>query len=304
MLAPGGNVSVWEEECRRRVDTANRRLRLKWHVAYEKSVLSQQTIQDLQCDAEMLEAKKGQNRHLVIASNQSFYNKVIQPALMRRQCSQSTYETNQEARHPITWSIMGWDEYHLAKAITTLPSQYFFVAQTCSERAERSAPNPPWNCQVYQPQPHQDDPLQIAMTRMPFEGSPIDLAGHINRIPSPKCISNDRSMARCNPNELRWYSQIYIGLVVSINQGQSMDPRLMGRAKKYSKDLNQFLSKFMICWTIMSKFFDLPLSHCLRWKFKNGHAHLTPNTSSPSKYVQSRLKQSWGMTTMDGWLDG
>ena len=97
MLAPGGNVSVWEEECRRRVDTANRRLRLKWHVAYEKSVLSQQTIQDLQCDAEMLEAKKGQNRHLVIASNQSFYNKVIQPALMHRQRSQSTYETNQEA---------------------------------------------------------------------------------------------------------------------------------------------------------------------------------------------------------------
>ena len=38
-----------------------------------------------------------------------------------------------------------------------------------------------------------------------------------------------------------------------------MDPRLMGRAKKYSKDLNQFLSKFMICQTVMSKFFDLPI---------------------------------------------
>ena len=203
MLAPGGNVSVWEEECRKRVDTANRRLRLKWHVAYEKSILSQQTIQGLRCDAEMLEAKKDQNRHLVIASNQSFYNRVIQPALMRRQHSQSTYETSQEARHPITWSIMGRDEYHLAKATNTLPSQYFFVARTCSEKAEKFALNLPQNRQAYQPQPHQDNPLQIAMTRTPFEGSPIDLARHINRKPSPKCITNDHSMARCNPTELR-----------------------------------------------------------------------------------------------------
>src|SRR5204863_3128859 len=127
-----------------------------------------------------------------------------------------------------------------------LPSQYFFVAQTCSEKAEKFAPNLPQNRQAYQPQPHQDNPLQIAMTRTPFEGSPIDLARHINRKPSPECITNDRSMARCNPTELRRYGQIYVGLVASISQGQSMDPRLMGRAEKYSKNLNRFLSKFMI----------------------------------------------------------
>ena len=40
VLAPGKNVSVWVNECRERVDTGNKRLWLKWHVAYDKSDLS------------------------------------------------------------------------------------------------------------------------------------------------------------------------------------------------------------------------------------------------------------------------
>jgi hypothetical protein len=143
ILAPGGNISVWEEECRRRVNTKSKRLRLQWHVAYERSALSQQTIRGLRCDIDTLEAKKDQNRHLVIASNQSFYNKLIQPALQLRQISARSHETMLEARHPITWSIMGWDKYYLAKAPSTLPSQYFLNARTCTEATSINTPLPP-----------------------------------------------------------------------------------------------------------------------------------------------------------------
>lgn len=260
MLAPAGNVFVWEEECAKRVDTSNKRLRLKWHVAYDKSDLSPTVVKELQCDIDTLQAQRGQDRHLVISSNISFYKKVIQQALQFRRLGPKTLEGLREARHPITWSIMGRDEYHVAKGINTIPSQYFLCARTFTEQDMAKLPPLPKSRSrsQYQPQPHHDNPLQIALTGTPFEGSPYDLLGHITSPPSQRCIRKDPSMETCTPGRLKTHATTYRNLVANL-QDVPKSNELMVKARAYSKELNQILSKIMIRRTATSKFLEYPI---------------------------------------------
>ena len=78
MLAPANNVSVWAQECAKRIDTNNSQLDLKWYVAH-KNQLSSLVKQEIRCDMETLQAKPGQERILVIGSNSTFLKKVVQP---------------------------------------------------------------------------------------------------------------------------------------------------------------------------------------------------------------------------------
>jgi hypothetical protein len=248
VVAPGGNVNVWYDECKARIDTKNKRLNLRWHVAYKELSLSNQVLTQLRCDIDTLEAKSGQERHLVISSNASFYNKVITPALQLRQLSKRKRETTETARHPITWSIMARDEYHTAKGVNTIMSEYFREARI-GRPNER--PNAPVSA-------HRNRPLKLAMSGTMFEGSPKDLLGHFVNAIDEEWTRSDPKMKDCTPQKLKELAKTYERIVVDLGSvtGDVDRQRMNRRITTYTRELNDQLSLFLIRRTGSSKFFD------------------------------------------------
>ena len=59
MLALGRNVSVWKDELTKVIDPEDKRLQLRWIIAYRDSRLSSRDRDAIQCDVHSLDARAG-----------------------------------------------------------------------------------------------------------------------------------------------------------------------------------------------------------------------------------------------------
>ena len=87
---------------------------------------------------------------------------------------------------------------------------------------------------AYQPRPHYNNLLQIAITRIPFERLPSDLARHLSYSPSIECIQKDPSIGKYIPTQLKKYIAKYLALVSNMDLGKDKDPKLVKKAIRYS----------------------------------------------------------------------
>src|SRR5436309_15309125 len=98
----------------------------------------------------------------------------------------------------------------------------------------QQAPVLPRGRHAYQPRPHYNNPLQIAMTRTLFEGLPSDLVRHLSCSPSMECIQKDPSIGKCTPAQLKKYVARYLVLVSNMDLSEDKDPKLVEKAIRYS----------------------------------------------------------------------
>ncbi len=239
---------------------------MQWHVAYDNAYLSSLVIDQIRCDIDTLEAKPGQERHLLISSNQSFYKRVIQPGLQLRQLSQRKKESVEQARHPYTWSLMARDEWHTAKGENTIISEYFRKARTRrskpnhptqheqSKKGKRKATEDP-NGYVAQ---HLGRPLKIAISGTPIEGSPDDLRHHYTGDIDEERARQDTNKTICTPEELKRLSTTYQKIVVDLGSVSDEETRriMNQRLKAYAREQNRLLTPIMISRKGHDKFFE------------------------------------------------
>jgi SNF2-related domain len=263
ILAPPNNVSVWEEECHNMIDTKNTRLKLEWHVAYGESRLTNAVIKDLQCDIETLDAKPGQERHLVIVSYRGIYNRLIEQALQYR------LRRKESPRHPITWSIMGRDEFHTAKGSKTQVNEYFCLARTSASppkskkqpaadtasKKKKTTKKDPMEAYAA---PHIGRPLKIAISGTPFEGSPSDLAGHLKSFADAEWNLGSHVMYKSSPDRLITLAKSYQNIVSNLGRRDTSveNATIDGLIGSYPTKLTAFLNPIMLRRTGHDKFFD------------------------------------------------
>jgi hypothetical protein len=143
---------------------------------------------------------------------------------------------------------MARDEYHTAKGVNTIMSEYFREARTGRPNEKPNAP-----VSVYK-----NRPLKLAMSGTMFEESPKDLLGHFANAIDEEWTRSDPKMKDCTPQKLKELAKMYERIVVDLGSvtGDVDRQKMNRRITTYTRELNDQLSLFLIRRTGSSKFFD------------------------------------------------
>lgn len=172
--------------------------------------MSSPAKEEIQCDKETLLAKPGQEWILVIGSNNTFYSRIIEPFVWYRLLNTKSRKNEGlgTAQHPIAKAVIRRDEYHTAKGLNTKLDNHFRYAQvsylsnaqkqslTNNITVQKSKKSATTTFSMYEEQ-HIGSPLQIEISRTPFEGSPSGLKGHQTCF-APSQWNNQTHLMHCS----------------------------------------------------------------------------------------------------------